>query len=400
MKIKSIKQVKNLRGKKVLLRCDFSVSIKNHQIVDDFKIVQSLPTIRYLINKGAKVIIVTHLGRPTVDKPKTSNKLQITNNNEYTVKPIIVRLNKLLNKKVKYLEYFLDNNTKDVINAMKDREILMLENIRYYPGEEKNDNKFAKKLANLADIYVNNAMAVSHRAHASVSAIQKFLPSYAGLLLEKEVTHLHKVLKPKKPLVVIIGGAKIETKVPVIKNLAKIADIIFIGGMISYDFLAALKLSTGKYEVKKEDKRLAKKILSKKIILPIDFVIAGNKNGTGKARVVAVDEIPKNSYQLDIGPETIRFYTKHIKQAKTIIWNGPMGMFENKKFKTGTLSIARVVASVSQGKSFGVVGGGETVVALKQTQMLDYVDFVSTGGGAMLAYLAGRKMPGLRKIVK
>ncbi|MFA5317906.1 MAG: phosphoglycerate kinase [Patescibacteria group bacterium] len=393
MKIKTIKNIKNLRGKRVLVRCDFNVAIKDHKIIDDFKIIQTLPTIRYLTNKGAKVIIITHLGRPT-----TSNKPQATSNQKYTIKPIIIRLNKLLGKKVKYLENFLDDGAKDAVNDLKNGQILMLENIRFYQGEKKNDKKFGKELAGLADIYVNDALAVSHRAHASVSAIQNFLPSYSGLLLEKEILNLNKIIHPQKPLAVIMGGAKIETKVPVIKKLAKKASVIFIGGMISYDFLAALKLSTGKYKVNVKNKKLARKLLGKKIILPIDFVASSSKNGRGKIRVVAADEIPKNSWQLDIGPETIRFYSQHLKQAKTIIWNGPMGMFENDKFKNGTLSIARVVASVSQGRAFGIAGGGETVVALKKTKMLEHVDWVSTGGGAMLAYLAGEKMPGLTKL--
>jgi len=395
MKVKSIKDIKNLRGKRILLRCDFNVAIKDHKIIDDFKIVQTLPTLRYLINKGAKVIIITHLGRP-----KTSNKSQVTNNKKYTVKPIIVRLNKLLDKKVKYLENFLSEDTEDAVDKLKNGQILVLENIRYYPEEKKNDKKFAKKLASLADVYVNDAMAVSHRAHASISAIQSFLPSYAGLLIEKEIINFNKIIRPQQPLAVIIGGAKIETKVPVIKKLSKKASVIFIGGMISYDFLAALKLSTGKYKVDTKNKKLAKKLLSKKIILPIDFITSNTKTGKGKAQVIAADEIPKDSWQFDIGPETIRFYAQHLKQAKTIIWNGPMGMFENNKFKNGTLSIARVVASVSRGKAFGVVGGGETVVALKKTKMLEHVDWVSTSGGAMLAYLAGEKMPGLQKIIK
>jgi len=391
MRVKSIKDVKNLRGKQVLVRCDLNVAIKNYKIVDDFKIIKTLPTLRYLINNGAKVIIITHLGRPSHNPEAISRK-------DFSVKPIIIRLNKLLNKKVKYLENFLDEEAKDVVDKLKNEQILVLENIRYYPEEKKNDRKFAKKLANLADIYVNDAMAVSHRAHASVSAVQNFLPSYAGLLLEKEILNLNKIARPKKPLAVIIGGAKIETKVPVIKKLAKKASVIFIGGMISYDFLAALKLSTGKYKVDSRNKKIAKKLLSKKIILPIDFVTSSSKSGKGKTKITAADEISNNSLQLDIGPETIRFYAQHIKQAKTIIWNGPMGMFENDKFKNGTLAIARVVASVSQGKSFCVAGGGETVTALKKTKMLDNVDWVSTGGGAMLSYLAGEKMPGLTKL--
>ena len=389
MTVKSIKNVKNLAGKRALARCDFNVAVEKNKIADDFKIIQSLPTIRFLAASGAKVILLTHFGRPAGKKIK-----------KFKLKVIKLRLEKLLGKKVSYVEDLIGAKAKDAVVKMKNGQIILLENVRFYKEEEENDKTFAKELANLADIYVNDALAVSHRKHASVAAIQKYLPAYAGMLLEKEIINLNKVLRPAQPLVVVIGGAKLETKVPVIKNLRKRAEAVLIGGMITYDFLAAENLSTGRYKVEKAARKLAKKLLYKNVILPLDFVVSDKINGKGVVKVVSAQELPKNFWQFDIGPQTIREYARYIKNAKTIIWNGPMGMFENEHFKNGTLSVARLVATVSSGKAFGVVGGGETAAALKQTKMIEYVDFVSTGGGAMLEYLAGKRLPGLKKIVR
>lgn len=388
MTIKSIRNVKNLAGKRVLARCDFNVAADKNKITDDFKIVQSLPTIRYLLAKQARIILLTHFGRPE-GKRAQSYKLNV----------IRARLEKLLGKKVAYVEDCVGEKAKSAVAKMKNGQIVLLENVRFYKEEEANDRRFAKALASLADIYVNDALAVSHRKHASVAAIQKYLPAYAGLLLTKEVLNLNKILNPAQPLIAVIGGAKLETKVPVIKNLRKKTKAILIGGMITYDFLAAKNLSTGKYKVEKARKKLAKKLLYKNVILPLDLIAADKLSGAGKIKVVPAGSLPANSWQLDVGPETIRLYAKHIKAAKTIIWNGPLGMFENEHFKNGTLAIARLVAAVSSGKAFGIVGGGETASALKQTKMMEHVDWVSTSGGAMLEYLAGNKLPGLKKII-
>ncbi len=247
MTIKSIKNVKNLTGKRVLVRCDFNVAVKKNKITDDFKIVQSLPTIRYLVARQARIILLTHFGRPE-GKRMESYKLNV----------IRARLEKLLGKKVAYVPDCIGKQAQAAVAKMKNGQVILLENIRFYKKEEKNDKKFAKALASLADSYVNDALAVSHRKHASVAAIQKYLPSYAGLLLAKEVLNLNKILSPAQPLAAVIGGAKLETKVPVIKNLRKKATAVLIGGMITYDFLAAKKLSTGKYKVEKAQKKLAK----------------------------------------------------------------------------------------------------------------------------------------------
>lgn len=276
----------------------------------------------------------------------------------------------------------------------------MLENLRFSHDEENNDLGFAKKLAGLADIYVNDAFAASHRAHASVSAIKNYLPSCAGLLLENEIVNLNKILRPKSPLIAIIGGAKMETKTPLIKKLLKKSSRILIGGALANNFLAAHKIEIGKSLRDKKSIALAKQFLNKKIILPADVITGTKKDGRGEAKVKNVYQVKKNEIILDIGPETIKLYSRFIKKAKTIIWNGPMGMYESEHFKYGTLSIARAVASRSSGAAFGAVGGGETIEALKMTKMLGYVDWVSTGGGAMLVYLSGGKMPGLKGIVK
>lgn len=394
-KIKSIRSVKHLRGKTVLVRCDFNVSFNGNKILDNYKIIKTLPTIRFLLAKGAKVILVSHLGRPVAIKGKNHKNKKVG-----SLKPVAVLLKKLLGKQVVFIEDFTKNDSQQKVHNCTDKQVVLLENIRFFKGEEENNKQFAKKLAQLADIYVNDAMAVSHRNHASVSAIKKYLPAYAGLLLETEVLNLHKVLQPKQPFVVIIGGSKINTKVKVIKRLKKKAQAVLIGGMISYDFLAAHNFSTGKYKPDKNNIKIAKKIMDKKVVLPVDLVGTSQKNGQGQAVVYNFNALPKNKFQLDIGPETIHLYAKYIKGAQTVLWNGPMGMFESSHFKTGTMSIARLVATHSRGTSFGLVGGGETVAALKKTNMFDNVDWVSTAGGAMLTYLAGGKMPGLKKIVK
>ncbi len=393
MMIKSIKKARKLTGKRVLLRADFNVPLKNGKIIDDYKILQQLPTIKYLLKKQSKIIIVTHLGRPAV----------ASFNKEFSTKLIVAHLAKLLNKKVKHINSCIGFAVGNIVSKMKNKDIIMLENIRFEKGEIENGKGLAKNLALLADIYVNEAFAVNHRAHASVSAIKSYLPSYAGLFLEQEIIHLNKILRPRKPLVIIIGGAKITTKIPLINRLHKKAFRILIGGILANNFLAAHKFEVGRSLVDEKSIKFARAIIgrqkkNKKIILPKD-VIVSNKQIGGEARVRNVNKVKKLEYIYDIGPETIRLYAEFVKKASTIIWNGPMGMFEENNFKYGTLSIARLVAARSKGKAFGVVGGGETVEALKITKMSNYVDWVSTGGGAMLTYLGGGKMPGLKGIV-
>ncbi len=391
MKIASLKKIKSLKNKIVFLRVDFNVALAGSKIKDDYKIKAGSETINFLLAAGASLVIATHLGEPK-GKPEAA----------YSVKPIALHLKKLLGKPVKFLPETVGAKVDKAVAALKPGEIIMLENLRFNPGELNNNSKFAQELARLADIYVNDAFAVSHRDQASVSAIKKYLPSYAGLLLEKEVTALNKILKPKKPLVVIMGGAKISTKAPLISKLKGTASQILVGGALANNFFKYQKLEIGKSLFDADSQVYIKKFytgkkLTAKIFLPIDVVV---KTKRGEAAVRLPEAIKKDDIILDIGPETIRLYAGIIKNAQTLVWNGPMGKFEEASYKQGTLSIARLVASRAGGRAYGLVGGGETIAALELTKMAEYVDWVSTAGGAMLTYLGGGKMPGLSKIVR
>lgn len=389
LRIKTIKNIKDLRGKRVFLRSDFNIPITRGIIKDDFRIIAALPTIRYLMAKKSKIIIATHLGDPGGKK-----------NNKHTVKPLARRLSEVLGVKVVFVSDCIGKTTEKAANKLRDGEILLLENLRFYPGEEENSSDFARSLAKLADIYVNNAFGVSHREHASVSAIKKLIPAYAGLLLENEVLNLHKIYKPKKPLIAVIGGAKIKTKISLLKKLKNSSQYILVGGALANNFIKAKGFPVGRSLVSPEEIKLAKILLSKNIVIPIDVIVSDKMNDKGVAQIRYINNIKKKDIILDIGPETIKRFSALIKKAKTIIWNGPMGVYEYNHFKHGTLSIARVIATRSKGFAFGAVGGGETIDALKMTKMMDYVDWVSTGGGAMLAFLGGEKMPGLKDLIK
>lgn len=383
MKIKSINRVKNLAGKVVFLRADLNVPIKDGQIKDDYKIVATLPMVRYLLRHKAKIIIATHV------------------NKENSAEPAARRLSWLLDKKILFINTCVGEKVKKAVAEMEPKDIIFLENLRFNRGEERNDKKFAKNLAKLADIYVNDAFAVSHRDHASVSAIKKYLPSYAGPLLEKEILNLDKVLKPKQPLISVFGGAKIETKIDLINNLAKKSFRVLIGGALANNFIAAHGFKIGKSMADRPSIRTAAQIIKKhkNIILPIDVVVAKSVE-SHDARVVPVSRVVDDDMILDIGPKTVRLFSGFIKKASTVIWNGPLGYFENDQFKHGTLAVARIIAARSTGRAFGVAGGGETIEALDRTGMAHNFDWVSTGGGAMLAYLGGEKMPGLKGIIK
>ncbi|MEI6529188.1 MAG: phosphoglycerate kinase [Candidatus Falkowbacteria bacterium] len=390
MLIKTLKKVPSLKNKTVFLRVDFNVDIENGKIEEDFRIVAGLETINFLLKKGARLLIASHLG-----EPKGSPEA------EYSLKPVAARLQKLLRRPVKFLPETIGQKVEAALVKMKAGDIIMLENLRFNSGELSNDNKFAKELANMADVYVNDAFAVCHREHASVSAIKKYLPAYAGLLLEKEINAAQKILKPRKPLVLIMGGAKISTKAPLISKLYSSASYILLGGALANNFFKFEKLEIGKSLFDADSLIYVKKFfkgkkLVPKIILPIDLVVKTKK---GLASVRRPSDVKAGETILDIGPETISLYATYVKSAKTIVWNGPLGKFEEDSFKQGTLSVARLVASRASGRAYGLVGGGETVEALKLTKMAEYVDWISTAGGAMLTYLGGGKMPGLSKIV-
>lgn len=395
MEVKFLTEIKNLRGKTALVRVDFNVPIKRWKVTDDWRITKTLPTIGYLAEKGAKIVLIAHLGRPD-GRWKWSLSL----------KPVASHLQKVLGRKVILLKDKIGKpSLARKIKRIKNGGIAMLENIRFYPGEEKNDLKFAKELANLGDLFVNDGFAVCHRDGASISGITKYLPSYAGILLQNEIEVLDGLLKkPKKPLVVLIGGAKIETKVGMIESFLKKADQILIGGAIASVFLAVKGYDVGLFKADEKSLKIAKKLLkNKKIILPVD-AIAGNAKNPRSARVVRIEDdkklADKDSTLVDIGPLTVNAYSNYIKKAETLVWNGPMGMFEVKDYSHGTVALARLVAARSAGKVLGVIGGGETIEAVRKTKMERYIDWISTGGGAMLSFLGGEDMPGIKPLTK
>ncbi len=389
MKINSLKQKRQWRGQTVLLRVDFNVPTANGKISEDYRIVSALPTIQYLLAKGARLIIISHWGDPKgVDAA-------------LSVKPLARHLQKLLKQPVKFVPEIVGLKARAAANALKNGELIFLENLRFHEGEKTNSKIFAKELSALADIYVNEAFSVCHRAQASVSAITSYLPSFAGLQLEAEIKSLQKILKPKKPLIVVMGGAKISTKAPIIKKLYSRASYILLGGGLANTFWRYQGLEIGKSIYDAEaDKTVAsfiryKKIMPK-IILPIDVVV---KSRDGKSCQKLLKDVKKTDYIFDIGPESIELFSSYIKKAQTIVWNGPLGKFEESPYKHGTVSVGVAIAARSTGKAFGLIGGGETVEALKMTKMESYVDWVSTAGGAMLSYLGGEKMPGLKNII-
>ena len=390
MTISSLKKLKSLSGKTVFLRVDFNVPLEGRRIKEDYRIKSEIETIEFLLKKGARLIIASHLGEPKGIEAA------------FSLRPVATRLKSLLKRPVKFLSSAVGPKTEAAVSAMQKGEIVMLENLRFNAGEYQNDSKFAASLAALADIYVNDAFAVCHRDQASVSAIKNYLPSYAGLLLEKEIIALNRILKPKKPLVVIMGGAKISTKAPLISKLYPAASHILIGGALANNFFKFQGFEIGKSMQDDDSAPYIKKFyrgkkLSPKLILPQDVVV---KTKDGRAKVVAPAAVKASDTILDIGPATISAFAAYIKQANTLAWNGPLGKFEEPSFKAGTLAIAHLLASRSSGLAYGVVGGGETVAALSLTKMSEYVDWISTAGGAMLTYLGGGKLPGLKKIVR
>jgi phosphoglycerate kinase len=398
MKLRTIEGIKNLKGKRVLVRVDFNVPLKKSGkrivVADDTRIRAALPTIKYLLGQGAKVILMSHLGDPG---GKVKRNLSL--------KPVSAVLGKLLLMKGTAPTDWEGKKGLKKIDAMKTGEVILLENLRFHPGEEKNDQKFAAGLASLADIYVNDAFAAVHRAHASIVGVPKFLPSFAGFLIKKEITVLSSLLgKPPKPFVALMGGIKISTKINVIENLLKKVNLLVLGGALVNNFFKAAGYGIGASIYEPKELKIAKKLLkNKKIILPIDFVVGDFKGK--KAKVISVPkkktDLCKKPYALlDIGPETIKKYSGIIRKAQTLVWNGPMGMFEIPKYSHGTIAIGRLIAARSRGKVFGVVGGGETIEAVEKTKMSEYIDHISTGGGAMLKFLEGKILPGIKPLLK
>lgn len=391
MNIKSIKQVKNLKGKKVMLRVDFNVPLTKDLKVgesEDYRIVKSLPTIKFLIKEGAKIIIMAHLGRPD---GKAVDSLRLD--------PVAIRLSQLLKKDIFKSDEIYGADVKKHIAGMENGDILMLENIRFDGREEKADKSFAKILAGMGEIYVNDAFAVDHREQSSVSVIQDYLPSYAGFLLEDEIVNLSKAIKnPAKPLVVIIGGAKISTKIKVIKNFLPVANKILLGGALANTVLVAKGVSVGKSLVEEEMLTDVKKLklTDNKVVVPVDGYMAKSFKSV-KGRLDALADVKKEEVILDIGPDSVKLYEEIISSAKTIVWNGPMGLIETPFFAKGTMALIKLLA---KSKAETIIGGGETVQMIRKMKLDNKFDFISTGGGAMLEFLEGKKLPGLKKLIK
>ena len=371
----------DVKDKRVLLRVDFNVPVGDDGLVDskeDWRIEATLPTINYLLNQKAKVILLSHLGRP---KGRVVKSLRLD--------PIAQRLSELLNKKVVKVEK---------MKEVKSDEIVLLENLRFYSGEEENDPDFTQQLAKLGEIYVNDAFGNVHRAHASMVGLPQYLPSCAGLLLEKEIKVLSEISdKAERPLIVIIGGVKISTKIKVIKNFLKKADGLILAGALANTVISAKGFAIGKSVSQKEMIEEVKKLelTNIKLHIPVDVVASVDPSGRAPSRVAAVGNTEEKEMILDIGPDTIRLFSRIISKAKTIIWNGPLGIFEVEKFAQGSRKIAQAVA---QNDGFSLVGGGETITLLEQLGLLKKIDHISTGGGAMLKFLANEKLPGIEAL--
>lgn len=385
-----------LKGKRVLVRVDFNVPLdENFQVTDDKRIVESLPTIKKIVGDGGKAILMSHLGRP---KGKPTPK--------YSLKPAAARLSTLLNKEVKLAPDCIGSETEALVNAMKDGEVLLLENLRFHEEEEKNDESFAKALASLGDIYVNDAFGSAHRAHASTEGVTRFLkPAVAGYLMEKELNYLGRaVANPERPYCAILGGAKISGKIDVINNLIDKVDILIVGGGMAFTFFKAQGLEIGSSLLEAEKLDLAKELLhkletsGKNFILPIDVVVAPEFKEDSPSEVVLVNNIPSDKMGLDIGPETIKLFSSVISTSKTVVWNGPMGVFEFDAFAKGTMAVAGALADATAKGVVTVVGGGDSAAAIAKAGLETKVSHVSTGGGASLEFLEGKKLPGVEAL--
>ncbi len=385
--IKSIREIE-VSEKRVLVRADFNVDMDEQgKIVDDFRIRAVLPTIEYLIKNNAKVILMSHLGEPGGGPDK---KLSLGSVGE--------KLAEYLHCPVAKADDCIGEEIEKQTHEMKAGEILLLENLRFHQEEKENDENFAKELAKLGDVYVNDAFSVCHRPHASLVAITKYLPLYAGLLLEKEVAVLKKSLEnPVHPLTVVIGGAKISTKIKVITNFLNIADSILLGGALANTALHAQGLAIGKSLIEEEMVAEVKglEITNTKIHIPVDTIVSNDITGEGEVRIAPVGKTKEDELILDIGPETEELFIRIIKNAKTIVWNGPMGLFEKEQFAHGSKVIAKAIAESS---AYSIIGGGETICLVNELGLIDKFSHVSTGGGAMLKFLAGEKLPGLEAL--
>ena len=379
-------------GKKVFVRVDFNVPMdENQHITNDTRIRATLPTIQHLLNAGAAGILACHVGRPTEAREP-----------QFSTRPIVARLEECLGQPVKWASDCVGPEAEKAAAELKPGEVLLLENLRYHKAEKKNDPAFAKQLASLADIAVDDAFGVAHRAHASNVGITAHLETVAGFLMEKEINYIGKTLEnPKRPFVAIIGGAKVSDKIGVIENMIDKVDTIIIGGGMAHTFDASKGYPVGDSLVERDKIELAKELLEKaakkgvKVVLPVDLVIADKFAADANTKIVDVDKVPDGWQALDSGPKTSEEYVNALKGAKTVIWNGPMGVFEFDAFAKGTEAVARAVAQATKEGAISIVGGGDSIAALKKTGLSEKISHISTGGGATLELLEGKVLPGI-----
>ncbi|MBY8830881.1 phosphoglycerate kinase [Bacillus licheniformis] len=391
MNKKSVKDI-DVKGRVVFCRVDFNVPMKDGKVTDDTRIRAALPTIQYLTEQGAKVLLASHLGRP---KGQVSEELRLTS--------VAARLGELIGKEVKKADEAYGDAVKAQISEMKDGDILVLENVRFYPGEEKNDPELSKAFADLADVYVNDAFGAAHRAHASTAGIAEHLPAVAGFLMEKELEVLGKALSnPERPFTAIIGGAKVKDKIGVIESLLEKVDNLIIGGGLAYTFVKALGHEVGKSLLEEDKIELAKSFMDRakekgvNFYMPTDVLVADDFSNDANTKIVPVSEIPSDWEALDIGEETRKTYADVIKNSKLVVWNGPMGVFEIDAFAKGTRAVAEALAEAND--TYSVIGGGDSAAAVEKFGLADKMSHISTGGGASLEFMEGKELPGVKAL--
>ena len=379
----------NVKDKKVFVRCDFNVPLdENQNITDDTRIVKALPTIKYLIENGAKVILASHLGRPKGERKE-----------EFSLKPVAKRLSELLGFDVKMADDVIGDSVNTLANSLQNGDVMLLENVRFYKEETENDSKFAKNLADLAEIYVNDAFGTAHRAHASTEGISHYLPAVCGYLIQNEIEKIDGVISnPQRPFTAIIGGKKVSSKIAVLINLLDKVDNLIIGGGMAFTFFKSLGYEIGDSICEEDKLDVAKEILDKakeknvNLLLPIDNVVAAEFDENAASRVVDSDKIPSDMMGMDIGPKTVEKFNDVIKNSKTVIWNGPMGVFEMPTFAKGTNAVATALADSN---AISIIGGGDSVAAVVGMGLADKMTHVSTGGGASLELMEGKELPGI-----
>ena len=391
MNKKTVRDI-DIKGKKVLVRCDFNVPYdENRKITDNRRIVAALPTIKYLIDNNCKVILCSHLGRPKGEvKP------------EFSLNIVAEELSKLLGKEVKLAKDVVGEDAKNLAANLKEGEVMLLENVRFEPGEEKNDENLSKEFASLAEIYVNDAFGTAHRAHSSTTGVASYLPAVSGFLIEKELNFLGTALEnPERPFMAILGGKKVSDKIGVIKALLEKVDVLMIGGAMAYTFFKSMGYEVGNSICELDKLDLAKELMNDakskgvKFMLPVDTKVGKEFEPNTESKTVKFTEIPEGWEGFDIGEETIKLYSEELKKAKTVVWNGPLGLFEFDQFAIGTNSIAKILADVDAVK---IIGGGDSAAAVEKAGLADKLTHITTGGGASLEFLEGKKLPGIEAL--